>query len=382
MTVGQFPVANSRITLDQLPLRPELVGEQPYGAPQLDVPVCLNTNENPYPPSARIRAQMAAAIEKTARSINRYPDRDAIGLRSDLAKYLGFGLGVDNIWAANGSNEVMTHVLSAFGGPGRAVLSFTPTYSMYPEYARNTHTGYVTVPRKPDFTLDAELVLDAIEQSHAELVLITTPNNPTGTTTPVKVVEEICENTDALVVVDEAYQEFTEFPEDSALALLPRFGRLIVSRTLSKAFALAGGRVGYLAAAPAVVDACRIVRLPYHLSAQTQTIARVALANRVEMLAQVATLRDACQQLQEWLRRVGLQVVPSQSNFCLFGRFTDRHTVWQALLDKGVLVREVGPGGYLRVCVGTPQELAAFREALTSVLATPGVLDHSDGSRR
>ncbi|MFZ2625892.1 MAG: aminotransferase class I/II-fold pyridoxal phosphate-dependent enzyme, partial [Propionibacterium sp.] len=240
MTVGQFPVANSRITLDQLPLRPELVGEQPYGAPQLDVPVCLNTNENPYPPSARIRAQMAAAIEKTARSINRYPDRDAIGLRSDLAKYLGFGLGVDNIWAANGSNEVMTHVLSAFGGPGRTVLSFTPTYSMYPEYARNTHTGYVTVPRKPDFTLDAELVLDAIEQSHAELVLITTPNNPTGTTTPVKVVEEICENTDALVVVDEAYQEFTEFPEDSALALLPRFGRLIVSRTLSKAFALAG----------------------------------------------------------------------------------------------------------------------------------------------
>lgn len=382
MTVGQFPVANSQITLDQLPLRPELVGEEPYGAPQLDVPVCLNTNENPYPPSAKVRAQMAAAIEKTARSINRYPDRDAVALRSELAKYLGFGLGVQNIWAANGSNEVMTHVLSAFGGPGRTVLSFTPTYSMYPEYARNTHSGYVTVPRKADYTLDAELVLDAIEQTHADLVLITTPNNPTGTTTPVKVVEEICERTDAMVIVDEAYQEFTEFPEDSALALLPRFGRLIVSRTLSKAFALAGGRVGYLAAAPAVVDACRIVRLPYHLSAQTQTIARVALANKVEMLAQVATLRDACQQLQEWLRRVGLEVVPSQSNFCLFGRFTDRHGVWQALLDKGVLVRETGPNGFLRVCVGTPKELAAFREALTSVLAAPGVIDRTKGDRR
>ncbi len=382
MTVGQVPVTNSQITLGQLPLRPELVGEEPYGAPQLDVPVCLNTNENPYPPSAKVRAQMAAAIEKTARSINRYPDRDAVALRSELAKYLGFGLGVQNIWAANGSNEVMTHVLSAFGGPGRTVLSFTPTYSMYPEYARNTHSGYVTVPRKADYTLDAELVLDAIDQNHADLVLITTPNNPTGTTTPVKVVEEICEHTDAMVIVDEAYQEFTEFPEDSALALLPRFGRLIVSRTLSKAFALAGGRVGYLAAAPAVVDACRIVRLPYHLSAQTQTIARVALANKVEMLAQVATLRDACQQLQEWLRRVGLEVVPSQSNFCLFGRFADRHSVWQALLDKGVLVRETGPDGFLRVCVGTPKELAAFREALTSVLATPEVVDRTKGDRR
>ncbi|MFT8395438.1 histidinol-phosphate transaminase [Propionibacterium sp.] len=382
MTVGQFPTADASITLDQLPLRPELVGEEPYGAPQLDVAVCLNTNENPYPPSAKVRAQMAAAIEKTARSLNRYPDREAIGLRCDLAKYLGFGLGVDNIWAANGSNEVMTHVLSAFGGPGRTVLTFTPTYSMYPEYARNTHSGYVTVPRKQDFTLDAELVLGALDETHADLVLITTPNNPTGTTTPVKVVEEICEHTDALVVVDEAYQEFTEFPEDSALALLPRFGRLIVSRTMSKAFALAGGRVGYLAAAPAIVDACRIVRLPYHLSAPTQAIARVALANRAEMLAQVAALRDACQQLQEWLRRVGLEVVPSQSNFCLFGRFIDRHAVWQGLLDRGVLVRETGPDQFLRVCVGTPEDLARFREALTSVIAASDVLDRSQGGVR
>ncbi|SER55083.1 histidinol-phosphate aminotransferase [Propionibacterium cyclohexanicum] len=382
MTVGQFPVPNAQIALSELPLRPELVGEEPYGAPQIDVPVCLNTNENPYPPSPRVRAQMSAAIDKATRSINRYPDRDAVDLRADLAKYLGFGLTADNIWAANGSNEVMTHVLGAFGGPGRTVLTFTPTYSMYPEYARNTHTGFVTVPRKADYTLDAALVLDAIEQNRPDLVLITTPNNPTGTTTAVKVIEEICENTRALVIVDEAYQEFAEFPDDSALALLPRFGRLIVSRTMSKAFALAGGRVGYLAAAPAVVAACRIVRLPYHLSAQTQTIARVALANRAEMLAQVAALREACQHLQEWLRRVGLQVIPSQSNFCLFGRFTDRHAVWQALLDRGVLIRETGPDGFLRVCVGTPPELAAFREALTCVLDDPGVLDLGEGNPR
>ncbi|MCT3012957.1 histidinol-phosphate transaminase [Propionibacterium freudenreichii] len=367
-------VPGPEISLAELPLRPELVGEEPYGAPQLDVPVALNTNENPYSPSVLVRAQMAAAIERVARTLNRYPDREALELRADLAKYLGFGLHARNIWVANGSNEVMTHVLSAFGGPGRTVLTFTPTYSMYPEYARNTHTNYVTVPRKPDFTLDSELVLQAVAEHHPDVILITTPNNPTGTLTPVKVVEEILERTDALVVVDEAYQEFTEFPEDSALALLPRFGRLIVSRTMSKAFALAGGRVGYLAAAPAVVDACRIVRLPYHLSAQTQAIARVALANKSELLAQVDELRQACQDLQDWLRRTGLDLVPSQANFCLFGRFVDRHAVWQALLDEGVLVRETGPEGFLRVSAGTPEEMAAFRAALGPIIIHQGVL--------
>lgn len=360
------------ITLGQLPLRPELVGEEPYGAPQLDVPVPLNVNENPYPPATRIRLQMSDAMIRLARSINRYPDREATELRADLARYLGFGLGAENIWVANGSNEIMTHILQAFGGPGRALLSFTPSYSMYPEYARNTHTPFVTEPRGPHFRLDADQVVAAVERYQADLVLICTPNNPTGTQTPVSVIAEICERVEAMVVVDEAYQEFTEFPEDSALALLPRFGRLIVSRTMSKAFALAGGRVGYLAAAPAVVDACRIVRLPYHLSAQTQAIARVALANTPAMLQNVDELRDQCQQLQDWLRCQGLDVIPSQANFCLFGRFPDRHRVWQDLLDRGVLVREVGPEGYLRVSASTGSDMAAFREALTAVLAQGG----------
>lgn len=358
-----------QISLSELPLRPELVGEEPYGAPQLDVAVALNVNENPFPPSAKVRTQICDAIRQTTKTINRYPDREALGLRADLASYLGFGLSADNIWVANGSNEVMTHILQAFGGPGRTLLTFTPTYSMYPEYARNTHTRYVTVPTRPDFTLDAKTVLDAIERHQAQIVLICTPNNPTGTQTPVSVIAEICAATDAMVVVDEAYQEFTDVPEDSALALLPRFGRLIVSRTMSKAFALAGGRVGYLAAAPAVVDACRIVRLPYHLSAQTQDLARVALANAEEMLGQVDLLHDECQKIQDWLRRQGLEVVPSQANFCLFGRFADRHLVWKQLLDRGVLIRETGPDGFLRVSAGTPAEMAAFRAALSEILS-------------
>lgn len=370
----------AEITLAELPLRPELVGERPYGAPQLDVPVMLNVNENPFPPGPRVRQQMASAILEMARTVNRYPDREAYELRKDLARYLGFGLDADRVWVGNGSNEVMTHLLQAFGGPGRTLLTFTPTYSMYPEYARNTHTRYVTAPRRRDFSLDAELVLAAVEEHHPDMVLLCTPNNPTGTQTPVSVIQEIYQRLDCLVIVDEAYQEFTEVPEDSALALLPNCGRLIVSRTMSKAFALAGGRVGYLAAAPAVVDACRIVRLPYHMSAQTQALARVALANTREMLGQVEVLREQCQLIQKWLRNRGLQVIPSQANFCLFGRFTDRHAVWSDLLKRGVLVRETGPAGYLRVSAGTPDEMAIFRDSLTEVLPHHEIIGyHKEG---
>ena len=357
------------IGLSDLPLRPELVGEEPYGAPQLDVPVRLNVNENPYPPSQAVREEMARRVMAAVTDLNRYPDREAWQLRSELAAYLGFGLRAENIWAANGSNEVMTHLLLAFGGPGRSVLTFTPTYSMYPEYARNTHTDYVTVPRRDDFTLDADLVTAAIERHRPSVVLITSPNNPTGTATPIAVIEEVCtRHPDVVIVIDEAYQEFTEFPDDSALALLPRFPLLVVSRTMSKAFAFAGGRLGYLAATPAIVDACRIVRLPYHLSAQTQALARVALAHAPEMLGRVDELRATGQALQRWLRVRGLEAVDSAANFCLFGRFDDRHAVWQALLDRGVLVRETGPAGYLRVSFGTPEETTAFRQALLEVL--------------
>ena len=364
----------AEISLAELPLRPELVGEEPYGAPQLSVPVCLNVNENPYPPSDRTRAQMGKAIAEAARQFNRYPDREAQALRADLASYLGFGLTADHVWATHGSNEVMAQLLQAFGGPGRKLLTFTPSYSMYPEYARNTHTEFVTVPRQPDYTLDPDLVVAAVEEHQPSVLLICTPNNPTGTVTPVTVIEEILERTSCMVIVDEAYQEFTEVPEDSSLALLPRFGRLVVSRTMSKAFALAGVRLGYIAAAPAVVDACRIVRLPYHLSASTQVIARVALAHRHEMLDKVSELRGACQELQSWLRSQGLDVIPSQSNFCLFGRFADRHAVWASLLERGVLVRETGPQGYLRVTAGTPAEMAAFKKELREVLPGAGLL--------
>jgi len=354
------------VTLAELPLRPELVGEEPYGAPQLDVPVRLNVNENPYPPGDDVRAEIGQAL--AAASLNRYPDREALGLRTALARYLGHGLTAERVWAANGSNEVMTHLLQAFGGPGRTLLSFTPTYSMYPEYARNTHTDYVTVPRAADFTLDAATVLAAIATHRPDVVVITTPNNPTGTSTPLAVIEEVLAGTEAIVVVDEAYQEFARHPERTALTLLDTFGNLVVSRTMSKAFALAGGRVGYLAAAPAVVDACRIVRLPYHLSAQTQAVAEVALRHADELLARVDELRATRDQMLLRLPQLGVEVINSDANFCLFGPFADRHDVWQRLLDRGVLVRETGPDGWLRVTAGTPEETERFYAALAEVM--------------
>jgi histidinol-phosphate aminotransferase len=351
----------------RLPIREELRGQTPYGAPQLDVPVRLNVNENPYPPSEACVASIVEAVADAARTLNRYPDREAVALRSDLAKYLGHGLTASHVWAANGSNEVMLHVLSAFGGPGRTALSFAPTYSMYPEYARDTHTRWVVGHREEDFTIDPAGAVATIKRYQPSVILVPSPNNPTGTSLPLETVEAICEAAPGVVVIDEAYAEFRRAGVPSALTLLPRYRGLAVTRTMSKAFALAGGRLGYLAARPAFVNALRVVRLPYHLSAVSQATARAALAHADELLHKVDELRAERDRTVEWLRSVGLQAADSDANFVLFGTFADRHAVWQGLLDRGVLIRETGPDGWLRVSVGTPDEMAAFRRALEEV---------------
>ncbi|UNX56001.1 histidinol-phosphate transaminase [Georgenia sp. TF02-10] len=379
-TPAQTPVAAVR-----LPLRPDLAGLTPYGAPQLDVPVLLNVNENPYPPSEAVVADITAAVADAARGLNRYPDRDFPRLRSELAEYLqvesGVSLAPEQVWAANGSNEVMLHLLQAFGGPGRTVLSFAPTYSMYPEYARDTLTGWVAGRREPDFTVDVDHAREQIAAHRPAVILLASPNNPTGTALPLQTVEAICAAaatggpaaedgaaTAAVVVVDEAYGEFRRAGTPSALALLDRHPHLAVARTMSKAFGMAGLRLGYLAAAPALVDHLRVVRLPYHLSALTQAAALAALSHRDELMAQVASLRAERDALVTWLREHGLRVADSDANFVLFGVFDDRRAVWDGLLARGVLIREVGPEGWLRVSVGTPAETAAFRAALEEVL--------------
>ncbi|WP_396126393.1 histidinol-phosphate transaminase [Cellulomonas sp. NS3] len=361
-----------------LPLRPEIVGVAPYGAPQLDVPYLLNVNENPYAPAPDVVADIARDVAAAAATLNRYPDRDFLALREDLAAYLatesGVTLAPEQLWAANGSNEVMLHLLQAFGGPGRTAVSFAPTYSMYPEYARATSTAWVEGRRAEDFSLDTDDVAATITREQPSVVLLASPNNPTGTALPRATVEAVLAVADevpggCVVVVDEAYGEFRRTGTPSALELLPAHPNLAVSRTMSKAFGLAGARLGYLAAAPALVDALRVVRLPYHLSAVTQAVARAALRHAPALMAQVGSLRDERDALVVWLRERGLTVADSDANFVLFGLFDDRHAVWQGLLDRGVLIREVGPPGWLRVSVGTPEETAAFKDALVEVAA-------------
>lgn len=357
----------------RVPLREELQGLEPYGAPQIDVPVCLNVNENPYPPSDEVVADIAAAVSSVARRLNRYPDREFVELRTALAGYLGHGIDPAQVWAGNGSNEVMLQLLQAFGGPGRSAMSFTPTYSMYPEYARDSGTTLVTTPREDDFSIDPAKAVAAVKEQQPSVVLVPSPNNPTGTALPLDTVRELCAATADLelpgvVVVDEAYAEFRRAETPSALELLPETPNLVVTRTMSKAFALAGGRLGYLAASPEICDAVRIVRLPYHLSSVTQAVALAALRHAEELLSKVDELRAERDRTVDWLRAQGLTVAESDANFCLFGTFEDRHDAWRRLLDRGVLIRETGPDGWLRVSVGTPQEMAAFRAALTEVL--------------
>ena len=351
-----------------LPVRDDLKDLQPYGAPQIDVPVRLNTNENPYPPSPALQRAIAEAVTNAAATLNRYPDRDALELRKDLADYLGHGLTAQNMWAANGSNEVLQQLLQAFGGPGRRALGFDPGYSMHPLIAQVTCTAWIDIPRDEDFGLDPARAVEAIRQAQPTLVFLTSPNNPTGTAAPVEVIEAICAAAPGLVVVDEAYAEFAREGTPSALTLLSRYPRLVVTRTMSKAFAMAGARVGYLAAAPEVVEKLLLVRLPYHLSAVTQAVARAALALAAEPLATVTSLCAERDMVVSWLRSHGLRVADSDANFVLFGTFEQRRDVWQGLLDRGVLVREVGPPRWLRVTVGTSEEMAVFRTALSEVL--------------
>ncbi len=362
------PVAAAPVTLADLPIRDELRGLSPYGAPQLDVAVRLNTNENSYPVPAEVVSAIGAALDAELRNLNRYPDRDAVALRSDLARYLGHGLSAKQVWAANGSNEVQQQLLQVFAGPGRVALGFTPAYSMHPLLAKGTGSTWVDGRRGVDFGLTVANAVAQVREHQPHLVFLCSPNNPTGTALPFEVIEAVLAEAPGMVVVDEAYAEFARPGTRSALELLPANPRLVVTRTMSKAFAFAGGRLGYFAAAPAVVDAVQLVRLPYHLSALTQAAARAALAHADALLSTVDAIKEQRDRIVESLRGMGLTVADSDANFVLFGEFREQKAIWQSLLVRGVLVRDVGLPGWLRVTAGTPEETDAFLAAVKEIL--------------
>jgi histidinol-phosphate aminotransferase len=381
--------------VDDLPIRDELRGESPYGAPQLDVPVRLNTNENPYPLPEPLVARIAERVAKAARGLNRYPDREAVELRAGLAAYLtrtaGHPVGVDQVWAANGSNEVIQQLLQAFGGPGRTAIGFEPSYSMHALISRGTGTGWISGPRTEDFTIDTDAAVRTIAERRPHVVFVCSPNNPTGTAVDAATVVALYEAAQAarpsLVVVDEAYGEFSHRP--SLLPLIEGRPHLVLTRTMSKAFGAAGLRLGYLAADPAVVDAVRLVRLPYHLSAVNQATALAALEHTDTLLGYVQQLKDERDRVVEGLRAIGYEVTESDANFAQFGRFADSGAAWRAVLDRGVLIRDNGVPGRLRVSIGTPAENDAFLAAAEAVYKehavtgpggdAPGSVEHAVG---
>lgn len=353
--------------LNDLPIRESLRGRTPYGAPQLHVPVALNVNENTHEISEDILLDVIRRIAESLRTINRYPDREFTELRKLLAGYVGNNFDETNIWAANGSNEVLQQLFMAFGGPGRKALSFSPTYSMYSLIAQSTDTEYVEVPRLDRYELSVELVTKAVAAHKPDIILICSPNNPSGTPVDLEVIEAAYRATEGIVIVDEAYSEFS-LNENSALALLKDRPRLVISKTMSKAFAFAGARLGYLVADEAVCDAMRLVRLPYHLSALTQAAAEAALSHSKQMLATVSDIRDQRDRLYVALQDLGLDTYRSDANFILVGGIENPQQVWQQLLDRGILVRDVGIANTLRITAGTESETTAVIDALTELL--------------
>ena len=367
-----------RTTVEAL-LRADLRGRTPYGAPQLDVPVALNTNESSYPVPPVVVDAIAEAVRASSAGLNRYPDREFTALREALAGYLsrsGTVVSAGQVWAGNGSNEVLLHLLQAFGGPGRTALGFTPAYSMHPIITTTTGTTWVDgmrgVEGRGAFDLDADSAVRQVLEHVPDVVFLCSPNNPTGTALGLDVVEAVHDAAPgALVVVDEAYAEFARPGTPSALTLLAGRPRLVVTRTMSKAFALAGGRLGYLAADPAVTDALRLVRMPYHLSTPTQAVALAALAHADLMLETVDVIKEQRDRIVTGLAALGLEPVASDANFVLFGVLDDARGTWQGLLDRGVLVRDVGIPHYLRVTAGTPEETTRFLDALAALVPTP-----------
>ncbi|WP_319454220.1 MULTISPECIES: histidinol-phosphate transaminase [unclassified Mycobacterium] len=348
-----------KISLEDLPLRENLRGKSPYGAPQLSVPVRLNTNENPHPPTQALVDDVAASVRDAASDLHRYPDRDVVQLRADLAAYLtgqtGVSLTTENLWAANGSNEILQQLLQAFGGPGRSAIGFVPSYSMHPIISDGTQTDWLEAARADDFGLDVDVAVAAIADRRPDVVFLASPNNPSGQSVSLDDLRRLLDVAPGIVIVDEAYGEFSSQP--SAVRLLSDFpAKLVVTRTMSKAFAFAGGRLGYLAADPAVIDALLLVRLPYHLSCLTQAAARAALRHSVDTLGSVALLIAERERVTKALTDMGFRVIPSDANFVLFGDFADAPASWQRYLDEGVLIRDVGIPGFLRATTGLAEE--------------------------
>lgn len=349
-----------------LTLRADLQDLEPYRSPQLPARYRLNTNESPYPPPQELIETITSKLEGI--TLNRYPDHRAEGLFEAIARYVDWS--GDGLWVANGSNEVLLHLFLALGGPGRTSVTFEPTYSLHTSIPRIAGTRVRQVWRSEDFTIDLDEAAGLVRTLRPEIVMLCSPNNPSGHCEPHDTVRALLEEAPGIVVVDEAYIEFAD-PLDSVRVLLNDHPNLVIVRTFSKAWRLAGLRIGYLLADPDLVTEIARVRLPYHLSSPTQAVGEAAvgfLAHTMELAELVAKERD---RIAVELQALGMKTFPSRANFVLF-QVDDADFVWQALLERGVLVRNYSnvPGlmGCLRVTAGLAEETDAFLSALREVV--------------
>ncbi len=352
---------------ERLGSRSDLADLAPYRAPQLELPIRLNTNESPYPPPSSFITELQQRVSQT--SLHLYPSRDFPEVRDALAVYLN--TLSDRLWMANGSNEILLQLLLAFGGPDRKVMTFEPTYAMHTHLTRVTGTRHLRARRNPDYTMHPEASLDAIRTLSPDIVFLCSPNNPTGNANTEEEIGQICSAARGLVILDEAYAEFAPRRHGG---LIEEFENLVVTRSFSKAWRLAGARLGYMIASPWVIEEVMKVRLPYHLSALSQAAALTALNHSAEMLSTVSTIMHERDRLYRELSTTrGIVAFPSDANFILF-RCEARPAaeIWEGLVEAGILVRDfsdvAGCEECLRVSVGTPEHDEKFLETLSQLI--------------
>ncbi len=350
-----------------IPVRDDLRALEGYHSPQVDVDVRLNTNESPMPPPMAWRDAFAAELSRV--EWHRYPDRAAYELRSAIAET--HEVSPDMVFAANGSNEVLQTILLAYAGAGRTVATFEPTYQMHAQIARVVGSTVVEGERQADYTLDPAEVGRVIATHDPHVTFLTSPNNPTGLVEPAERVSELVGASNGLVVADEAYAQFADW---SALTMIDERRPLVVTRTFSKTWSMAGVRLGYVVGPTWFVAELEKVALPYHLDVAKQIAGRLALRFVDEMDDRVRVIVAERERLSAEMGSMAIDVTPSGANFILF-RPTERsgREVWQALLDRSVLVRDCSGwprlADCLRVTVGTPAENDAFLTALKAALS-------------
>ena len=349
-----------------LEIRPDLQEVAAYVSPQMPARYRLNTNESPYAPPQALIEEAADHLREVA--LNRYPDRDATKLYEAISGHVDWPS--EGLWVANGSNEVFMHLFLGFGGAGRKAMLFEPTYSVHSLIPRIAATGVVQIDRGPDLLIDLDASLSAIVEHSPDVVIVCSPNNPTGSVERAETIRALLDAAPGLVVVDEAYAEFADL-EDSSRSLLEKYENLVLTKTFSKAWRLAGVRIGYMLAQPALISELARVRLPYHLSALTQVVGEAAIAHSGETLELVRSLVGQRDRVASELAALGLKVYPSKANFVLF-EVDDPERVWKELLERDVLIRNyAGTKGLedcLRVTAGLPEEMDAFLTALKEVL--------------